>query len=111
MYINIPLCHLFIAELHLSPHFGSQLGGTAVKVQGPCFNESNTVECIFDKISTPGIYVNRDSVICVSPVMTTYGRVTVRVQIMDANKDIIFERDAPFTSSKYIRITLVSTYK
>ena len=71
-----------------------------MNVQGPCFNESDTVECIFDKTPTPGIYVNRDSVICVSPVMTTYGRVNVTVQIMDTNKHIKFKRDVPFTSSK-----------
>lgn len=92
--------YLYAAALHLSPRFGHQLGGTAVEVQGPCFDPSDTVMCNFGHIPTPGIYVDQGTVICVCPVMIEHGRIQVTVRIRNTSGVITFGKSSLFTSSK-----------
>ena len=72
-----------------------------MQVRGPCFNPSDTVKCFFGPIPVPGIYESQNSVICVSPVITKYGRVKVTVQVTNADGVTTFNETALFTSSKY----------
>ena len=58
----------------IGPRFGSQLGGTAVHITGPCFDETDQITCIFDnQPGQTGFYVNNLTVICVSPSFDTIG--------------------------------------
>lgn len=89
--------------LNLSPRYGSQLGGTLVTVNGPCFEESYSVECSFAGVTTPGIYRDRESVVCVSPAMNAIGRVEVTVTVREeADGEVTFNQSALFQSSKFI---------
>ena len=75
----------FVARvtLKLFPRYGSVLGGTAVQVFGPCFDAyaERDIMCSFDGVEVPGLYINKDSVICVSPAMTRLGRVDFALHI------------------------------
>ena len=42
--------------LTLSQRFGNMLGGTAVHVSGPCFDEADNITCVFDGIPTDGMF-------------------------------------------------------
>ena len=84
----------------LSPRSGSQLGGTPVMVFGPCFEPSDTVECTFGAISTPGIFVSRERFMCVSPAMDVHGRVEVTVEVKDSDGNVTFQGTALFYSGK-----------
>ena len=86
--------------LFSSPRFGSQLGGTPVIVFGPCFEQSDSVECSFGGISTPGIFVSRERFMCISPAMDTLGRVEVTIEVK-RNGTLRFQRNVPFYSRKY----------
>ena len=88
---------LFLSlALNLSPQLGSMLGGTLVTLRGPCFEESDVVKCIFDEISTPGVYVSRESVMCVSPAMNAIGKIDVTLQVTRGSN--ILSRSAFFYS-------------
>ena len=69
-----------------------------MQVLGPCFEPSDVVICSFGDISTPGIYFNRDSVICISPAMSAFGRIEVTVEIR--SDTITFQGKTFFISSK-----------
>ena len=71
-----------------------------MQVYGPCFEKSDVILCSFGEISTPGIYFNRDSVICISPAMSAFGRIEVTVEIRSASETITFQRKTFFISSK-----------
>ena len=84
----------------LSPPLGSQLGGTSVMVFGPCFQPNDSVNCSFGGISTPGIFVSRERVMCVSPAMNVHGRVEVTVEVRKENGDVTFQGKSLFYSGK-----------
>ena len=69
----------FVAPISLTlfPRYGNVLGGTAVQVFGPCFDAyaDHNIMCSFDGIEVPAIYVDKDSVICISPALRTLGKV------------------------------------
>ena len=70
----------------MPPRYGSVLGGTAVRVFGPCFDEfsNRSITCSFDGIEVAGIYVDENSIMCVSPALTTLGRVDFVLHIRGA---------------------------
>lgn len=92
--------NLYTAAVRLVPSVGSQLGGTPVEVLGPCFDEDDTIMCYFGNNLTQGIYVDRNSAICVSPEMDGHGRIQVKVQIINANGNEKYDNNATFTSGK-----------
>ena len=83
-------------------------------VTGPCFEPNGTAECSFGDISTPGIFVSRERVLCVSPAMDTLGRVDVTVEVRNENGDVTFQGNALFYSSKcalYVTIAIKGKFK
>ena len=94
--------------LTLFPHYGSVLGGTAVQVFGPCFDNflDRNITCSFDGVKVPGIYVDENSIICISPALTTHGRVDFILSI--SNSTVKFKK-ATFYSCKYM-ILLCTLY-
>ena len=66
-------------------------------ISGPCFEGSDSVECSFGGVTTPGFYMNQENVVCVSPAMNSIGRVEVMVTIEDKPN---VDRSASFYSSK-----------
>ena len=93
---EIGFANFLSLALNLSPQLGSMLGGTLVTLRGPCIEESDVIECIFDGISTPGVYVNRESVMCVSPAMNAIGKIDVTLQVTRGSN--ILSRSAFFYS-------------
>ena len=76
------------------------LGGTLVRVSGPCFEPSDDVTCLFGDISTPGVFIDQESVACISPAMSAIGRVEVMLEILRSNQVFTFRRNSFFYSSK-----------
>ena len=73
------------------------LGGTLVTLSGPCFEATDTVECFFGEISTPGLYLNRDNVMCISPAMNAIGNVELQLKI----NNFLIERSGYFYYGKF----------
>ena len=70
--------------LTIGPRSGSQLGGAAVYVSGPCFNENDIINCFFDddrESRLRGYYVSNSTAICISPRFDTPGWKTLYVEI------------------------------
>lgn len=65
------------AELSLNPRLGNQLGGTGVLVTGLCTQPGDIFSCTFDGRPTLGSLVDGNTVLCLTPVMTTPGSVDV----------------------------------
>ena len=78
------------------------LGGTLVSLNGPCFEETDTVECVFAGTPTPGVYVSRDSVACITPAMNAIGNVEVLLRIrVSPGGTIKYQGTSSFYSSKW----------
>ena len=99
LFYGLMITSILSLALNLSPQLGSMLGGTLVTLRGPCFEQQDIVECIFDGTSSPGVYVNRDSVVCVSPSMSAIGKVDVTLRITRGSE--IITRRAFFYSGIY----------
>ena len=93
--------------LTLFPRYGNVLGGTLVQIFGPCFGEfsNSNITCLFGGIEVPGIFVDEENIICVSPASTTYGRVDFALNISNATME--FKR-ATFYYCKYYHVIIVS---
>ena len=93
--------YVVLVPLTLFPRYGSVLGGTAVQVFGPCFDEfiNQSIYCFFDDIEVQAIHFDTDSVICISPGLTSLGRIDFILYI--ENVEVEFQESA-FHSCKII---------
>ena len=86
------------------------LGGTLVTVSGPCFEPTDVVTCEFGDITTPGAFINQDSIACISPAMNAIGRVEVTLRITRPNAATL-ERSSFFHSGTVNVCTFSSLWK
>ena len=90
----------------IGPRFGNQLGGTAVHITGPCFNETDRISCIFDnQPEQAGYYVNNLTAICVSPNFNTIGWKDLTVTVT-RNGNLAYRTQSRFYASKSINCTI-----
>ena len=91
-----------LIPLTLFPRYGNVLGGTTVQVFGPCFDEfvDHTITCSFDETEVQAILIDSNSVICISPGLTSLGRINFALTIDGI--DVGFQ-ETTFYSRKYIR--------
>ena len=95
--------YVVFVSLTLFPRYGSVLGGTAVQVFGPCFDEfvNHRIYCSFDEIEVQAIHVNTDSIICISPTLTSLGRIDFAIYIENVKAEF---QKSTFYSCKIIHI-------
>ena len=74
------------------------LGGTAVLVSGPCFDEADNITCVFDGIPTEGMFFNELQSLCAAPILSRTGALPFHLIVNGTNE---FRGDAVFYSSKY----------
>ncbi len=83
--VNYPLSSVCIfhilVRLTVAPRSGTVLGGTAVQIAGLCFKETDTIICMFDGQETEGIYVSALVAVCVSPPLTSLGKVPLHLTV------------------------------
>ena len=84
----------------LAPRLGNVLGGTPVLVSGPCLEETDNIVCTFDGVVVDGVYINETMALCVSPCLSTIGRVVFEVNVTTLNGTIKFEGETAFFSCK-----------
>ena len=72
-------------SLIIGPRFGSLLGGTAVHISGPCFDQSDVIKCTFDREDVDGIVLNNLTAMCVSPAFKEVKWNEVSVDIISDN--------------------------
>lgn len=77
----LPLYYNIIAKLEISPRLGNQLGGTAILIRGRCIDPGFII-CVFNVLSNfnVGRLVNKDTVLCSTPIMNTQGPVEVELR-------------------------------
>lgn len=64
-------CTFFNAvPLTLVPRYANMLGGTGVLVNGPCFDEDDSIECSFGDVTATGVFINNTLALCVTPVLS-----------------------------------------
>ena len=89
--------------LTLAPRLGNMLGGTAVLVSGPCLEETDQITCMFGERSVNGLYISEMLSVCVSPTISTTGR--VRFQLIVQTNGTSTDRyrgESVFYSGKYL---------
>ena len=70
------LCSCLPGQLLLVPRSGTILGGTPVRVYGPCAQEPKDIKCVFDSEEVEGkYYPDQGQFVCVSPRFQKTGRV------------------------------------
>ena len=103
---NIIFLCIYIAliPLTLFPHYGNVLGGTTVQVFGPCFDEfvNHTITCSFNEIEVQAIFIDSNSVICISPGLTSLGRINFALTIEDIDAEF---QETTFYSCKCVATT------
>ena len=90
------------ADVILTPHLGNQLGGTPVIVEGLSLLPNDVIQCEFDGIATDGQYVNRTTALCITPIMSTQGIVTVNVTRTRQSSEPAQELSAIFITSELL---------
>jgi len=89
--------------LTLSPRGGHFLGGTVVKVSGPCLDESDNITCVFDGQETEGVFVSTTVALCLSPPLMTTGGVPFQLVVRSAGGSIRSQGTAEFISCKHVQ--------
>ena len=84
--------------LQISPHCGSVLGGTPVKISGPQFEEEDKFTCLFDSMVVEGNYLNTNFSLCVSPQFKKIGRIILNISVMWTNGTTKYESQTSFYS-------------
>ena len=88
-----------IVILQVSPHCGSVLGGTPVKISGPRFEDEDKFTCLFDDTVVEGKYLDIKFGLCVSPRFKKIGRVVLNISVVWANGTTKYESRTNFYSS------------
>ena len=65
----------------IAPRMGNMLGGTPVQVAGPCLQETDVITCAFDGAVVEGIYISDMLAVCVSPRLSSIGRVAFQLTV------------------------------
>lgn len=71
------------------------LGGTAIAICVPLVMENDTITCCFEDMVLLGIYVNDQTVLCVSPRFSAPGSIKLQVTISQ-KEQIIFQEETSF---------------
>ena len=83
----------------LGPRFGSVLGGTAVLVSGPCFEETDNISCVFNGVEVEGVFVSMTQCLCISPQLSVLGRVSFQLKVVNTTSgDTRYEGTSEFLS-------------
>lgn len=93
------ICHVIshADPIALVPRVGNMLGGTAVRVTGPCLDETDVIICTFDVIEVAGVYMDEMSLLCVSPILSKVGEVNLELKVINA----VNSKRLTYTSSFY----------
>ena len=101
IYLNINADHLLLA-----PRSGSILGGTPVRVLGPCVQNVNKVKCTFDNQEVEGkYYLKEGQFVCVTPRFQKTGRVHFTLTFTSDNGEELLS--SVFSVGELFTITIV----
>ena len=92
------------SSLSFRPRRGSQLGPTAVTVQGPCFNSvsAGDVKCRFgDSLIVDAIIIDEIRAICVTPAVGLHSIVSFYVSLEPGTTFRLFPNTFAYTSAEY----------
>ena len=83
--INAGGCDENTSMMSFRPRIGSQLGSTPLEIYGPCFTGQTKIRCQFGSLPgfVRGIVIDKDRAICLTPLASTHGSVTVNISIDD----------------------------
>lgn len=84
--------------LEILPRLGTVLGGTPIRLSGPCYEEDDNITCMFNGKSVVGKYLDRNLALCVSPEFKMIGRITLRLLVIQANREVRYEGQTVFHS-------------
>jgi len=73
---------LILVTLTLVPRLGTVLGGTPIRLLGPCFEEGDDITCQFNDITVGGTCINEDLALCVSPEIQMVGQVMLHLTVV-----------------------------
>ena len=93
--------------LVIGPRFGNVLGGTAVHLIGPCFNEMDLIVCSFEDEKEDAFIVNNRTAICVSPRFTDIGWKSLTLTILRDGKDVYFGQSQFYASMLKLKIIIM----
>ena len=83
----------------LSPRSGTELGGTKVFINGPCFNPDDAIICRFNRTTlTIGSYISKYEALCVTPALYIASRLPLELSL---NNGSTFNFNGMFRSSKF----------
>ncbi|CAF1100682.1 unnamed protein product [Rotaria sordida] len=76
-------CSINVSVVTLRPRISSQLGSTALNIQGPCFSNLTTLRCRFGSSSetVEGIVIDTFRAICLTPLAPVHGPIPVSLSI------------------------------
>ena len=93
------LLHIVVV-LTLLPRLGTVLGGTPIRLLGPCFEEDDNITCQFNDITVEGKYINEDLSLCVSPEIQIVGQVMLHLTVVRSNGTTSYSGEATFHFGK-----------
>ena len=80
------------------------LGGTPVQVAGPCFQPTDSIICTFAGIEVIGVYIREMIAVCVSPQLTSIGRILFQMTVYTNSGGVKFQGEDIFFSSKQLTL-------
>ena len=88
-----------LGKLVLSPRSSTELGGTKVFINGPCFNPDDAIICRFNRTTlTIGSYISKYEALCVAPALYIASRLPLELSL---NNGSTFNFNGMFRSSKF----------
>lgn len=84
----------------LVPRIGTVLGGTPIRLIGPCFEADDNITCRFNDIVVEGKYINEDTALCVSPEIQIISQVMVHLTVVRNTGTTSYNGQAAFHFGK-----------
>ena len=84
----------------MAPRSGSVLGGTGVRVAGPCLDPTDRATCVFNGVEVEGMILSELLVFCVSPYLLEIGRRPFSLRVLREDGTLKYEGESIFYSCK-----------
>ena len=82
------------------------LGGTPVRVAGLCLQPTDEITCSFDGVEVLGVFMNEMIALCISPQLTSTGRILFQMIVYANSGDLKFQGEDIFFSSKCLTLQI-----
>ena len=96
----------WLGELRAAPRFGHFLGGKKISISGPCYAETDVIQCKFGEFVVDGRVIDSRTAECISPFMGSTGTFSLTMSL-NGGQDFRFHGQFLYGKTKKVYYSFI----